>query len=369
VVAPAGQRFPPVDGYPDGIRVHEVAFVPREGMRPAVRWTDEALPGILDEIDPDVHLGPTFALPPSHARAQVVTLHDTMFERFPQFYGESTREFLRGQSLRALRDADVAIAVSEATRSDVIADWQPQIPVRVTPLAPHGVLPPVASGLEAPTQETPARRPIHEPYVLNVGGSHRRKRLDVLIDAFARVVADRSGDAPSAAADHGDLHLVVIGVAGDDHVQERVAASPARDRIILTGRVSDEELAAWYAHAELFAYPSEYEGFGLTPLEAMAAGAPVLTYENSALADNLRGAAAFVGPGADALADGMSRLLADLAERDRLRTLGRERAAGFTWERTAAATVAVLEEAVAAFGSRSGIEAGGPAGTEGVSGT
>jgi hypothetical protein len=65
----------------------------------------------------------------------------------------------------------------------------------------------------------------------------------------------------------------------------------------------------------------------------------------------------------------MSRLLADLAERDRLRTLGRERAAGFTWERTAAATVAVLEEAVAAFGSRSGIEAGGPAGTEGVSGT
>lgn len=327
--APTGQPFPDTSAFPREVTVHERPVTPRDGVRDGEVWTDEVLPFLLDEIDPDVHLGPAFMLPPEHRRPQVVTLHDTMFERFPQFYGDTTRHYLQDQTLRALENADVAIAVSAATRTDALADWEPTVPVRVTPLAPH-LIP--ASG---------SVRPLPEPYLLNVGGAHRRKRLDVLIESFA-ILAERKS-APEG------LRLVVVGVAEDPYVQGLVAASPVRERIVLTPRVSDAELAAWYAHAEGFVYPSEYEGFGLTPLEAMASGAPVLTYENSALAENLGDAAVYAGPGAEALAGGVSRLLADADRREQLRRAGRACASGFTWGRTAEATVAALHEAIETF--------------------
>lgn len=331
ILLPAEQPVPEFVDLPASARIHRLELPDVAEERPGVTWTDHVLPAALDELAPEVHLGPAFMLPPGHTRPQVVTVHDDMFERFPQFYGAQTQAYLREQTLRALSVADVVLAVSESTREDAIERWSPEVPIAVTPLAPRLVGGP---GARPPT-EAPSS------YLLNVGGAHRRKRLDDLIEAFSCAVIARA--IPE------DVHLVLIGVEGVEHVRELRAASTVPERILLTGRIPDAELPAWYRHCELFVYPSEYEGFGLGPLEAMTSGAPVLTYRNSALAEVLGDAAEYAVPGADGLREGIASLLGDEQMRSQMRIQGLARAAGFRWERTAEATVTGLRTAIERF--------------------
>jgi len=331
ILLPTEQPVPEFADLPSSASIHRLELPADAEQRPGVLWTDHVLPAALDEVGPEVHLGPAFMLPPGHERPQVVTLHDDMFERFPQFYGETTRAYLREQTLRALSVADGVLAVSEATRHDAIERWAPHAPVVVTPLAPRLV--------GEPGTRPPAGAP--SSYLLNVGGSHRRKRLDHLIEAFSR--------AATELAIPQELHLVLVGVENDEHVRAWRAASPIPERILLTGRIPDRALPTWYRHCELFVYPSEYEGFGLGPLEAMASGAPVLTYRNSALAEVLGDAAEYARPGVDQLREGLASLLGDVPKRTQMRAQGLARASGFRWETTAEATVAGLRSAIATF--------------------
>lgn len=152
-------------------RVIDVQHAPDETRRPGEVWIEDVLPCELERSQPDVHLGPAFMLPPWDG-PQVVTVHDTMFESLPQHYSPATRAFLTGSTLRALERADVVLAVSEATARDARSAWPLTVPMVVTPLAPS---------LPDPLVTTP--RPFAAPYLLNVGGTHRRKRLDVLVEA------------------------------------------------------------------------------------------------------------------------------------------------------------------------------------------
>jgi alpha-1,3-rhamnosyl/mannosyltransferase len=107
--------------------------------------------------------------------------------------------------------------------------------------------------------------------------------------------------------------------------------------------VPEADLPALYGGAEIFAFPSRYEGFGLPPLEAIACGAPVLCCDTSSLPEVVGEAALRVAPTPDALADGLRRLLTDNALRAELRAAGPQRAAQFSWQKTAEATLAVYE--------------------------
>lgn len=179
------------------------------------------------------------------------------------------------------------------------------------------------------------RQGLVRPYVLAVGNLEPRKNLPGLLRAFARL-------APEVPHD-----LVLVGAEGwlTGEIHATLDELRLGGRVRMTGFVEDADLPAWYGAADLFVYPSLYEGFGLPVLEAMACGAPVVTSNVSSLPEVAGDAALLVDPSdVDSIAEEMRRGLTDAALALDLRRRGQLRAADFTWDRTAEQTVAVYRE-------------------------
>jgi alpha-1,3-rhamnosyl/mannosyltransferase len=217
----------------------------------------------------------------------------------------------------ALRRAAALVCISEATRHDLVARF-PRTAARaqVVPLAADARF--ATAQRSAQVEE---RLGLDRPYVLAVGTLEPRKNLERLIAAWEGL---------------GDTHaLALVGPRGWDDETIVAAARRAGD-VRLLGHVDDADLPALYAGATCFAYPSLYEGFGLPVLEAMAAGAPVLTSNVSSLPEVVGDAALLVDPrDTGAIRAGLRRLLSEPALREELRARGRGRAATFSWDRTA----------------------------------
>jgi glycosyltransferase involved in cell wall biosynthesis len=221
------------------------------------------------------------------------------------------------------RRAGALVCISEATRADLVE--------RVPSCAPRALVVPLAAGEEfadprakRAAEAVAAKHGIARPYVLAAGTLEPRKNLLRLLAAWEALGEDLR-DA---------FELVLVGPIGWD--AEAIVRAAHAARIVVAGYVPDDELAALYAGCELFCYPSLYEGFGLPVLEAMKAGAPVLTSDVSSLPEVAGDAAMLVDPlSVEAIRDAITRLLRDPEERQGLRTAGLQRAAQFTWERTA----------------------------------
>ncbi|MGE5691115.1 MAG: glycosyltransferase family 4 protein [Pseudomonadota bacterium] len=280
-------------------------------MTAAVRdlwWYPVALP--LRARGVDVLHCPTFRAP-LHARVPLVlTVHDLAVLRHPDAFRRWSRAYGAVTVRRVIRAAARVIAVSEFTRGEVVAlAGVPEERVRVVP---NAVGPPFAP--EGPRAEG--------DYVLAVGTLEPRKNLPRLVDAVGRL----------------GIELRVVGARGWGDVDV--------GGVEWLGAVDDDELARLYRGALCVAYPSLYEGFGIPVLEAMASGAAVVTSEGTAMADVADGAAVLVDPyDPAAIADGIERAIAD---REELGRRGVARAAGYTWDAVAAATVRVYEEAAGA---------------------
>jgi glycosyltransferase involved in cell wall biosynthesis len=226
----------------------------------------------------------------------------------------------------ALRRAAALPCISEATRRDLVELFPAAEPTAVTiPLAADERFATARPG------DAPARHGLDRPYVLAVGALEPRKNLERLVAAWGRL--------PSGLRDGHRLALVGPRGWDDEPILRAAAEGGAR----LLGRVDDADLAALYAGCAAFAYPSLYEGFGLPVLEAMAAGAPVVTSSVSSLPEVAGGAALLVDPhDTDAIAGALARVLGDAALAADLRARGRKRAAVFSWERTARETRELL---------------------------
>jgi glycosyltransferase involved in cell wall biosynthesis len=224
--------------------------------------------------------------------------------------------------------ADALIAVSEHTRRELVEllDVEPE-KVRV-----------VHEGVDSNAFRPVPWRLLDDPYVLYVGSEQPRKNLATLFGAFARLHQQRPG-----------LKLVKVGAAGGPEAPFRKQTlAHAREhrvlsQIVFTERVSHEQLVAWYSGAVCLVQPSLQEGFGLTPLEAMACGCPVLVSSGGALPEVSGGAGVVYGPpgDGDALAGAVSRLLESDTERAALSRAGLRHAKRMTWTRTAQLTRAV----------------------------
>jgi glycosyltransferase involved in cell wall biosynthesis len=306
--------------------------------RPAARvlWEQLAQGRALRAIGADLAHGPVFVGPLVAPCPVVVTVHDLSFLRYPYLFRPANRLYLCLLTRLSVHRARRVIAVS-AHAADETAHLLGVERAKMR-VVYHGVSPLFRPLPPEEVAAFRARRGLPERFVLFVGTLEPRKNLVRLIEAFAR-----------SGADNGTA-LVLAGARGwyDEEVFATVERRGLSSRVHFPGYVPNDELPLWYNAAEIFAYPSLYEGFGLPVLEAQACGTPVLTSSVSALPEAAGDGALLVDPtDVEAIADGLHRLLTDATLRGVLRQRGLEHAAWFSWPRTAAETVAVYQEAIA----------------------
>ncbi|NJN97666.1 MAG: glycosyltransferase family 4 protein [Anaerolineales bacterium] len=267
-----------------------------------------------------------FFLPPVKPGTRtLVTVHDLSFVREPETTMPGMSRHLNRWVPYSVRQADHVIAVSEATRQDLIELYQTP-PQKISVLY-HGVTPDFQPVTE-PDKLAGVRHKYglgQQPFILSVGTIQPRKNYQRLIQAFAAL-------DPALA-------LVIVGSKGWHYeaIFNEVARCGLTGRVHFLGFAADADLPALYSAARLFVYPSLYEGFGLPALEAMACGTPIVASNQSALPEVVGEAGLLVDPcDVEALAAAMSRLLADTALRQQFALAGQARAAQFTWGEMAA---------------------------------
>jgi glycosyltransferase involved in cell wall biosynthesis len=283
-------------------------------------WNLTALPLAVRRLQYDVFHAPAYGAPLWGVRPLVVTLHDVSYARVPEWYPHHSDPVRRSFYRASARRADRILTDSSFSRDEIVAAFDVD-PARID-VVPLGVGP----------QFSADPRVAREPFVLHVGDLHARRNLSMLLDA---VLGLRRTD-PSCAR----LRLVLAGAdLGLLQPLQRQAADAA-GALVHIGHSGDVELVDLYRRAQVFAYPSRYEGFGLPLLEAMACGTPVIA-ANAASVPEVVGSAAILLPVDDGTAwrNALTAVLtdaplaADLAERGRLH------ASQFTWDRTAIGTV------------------------------
>ena len=276
---------------------------------------------ILEPFSPrggDLFHGLNQRLPRMRFRRAVATFHD-LFVMSGEYSTPEFRARFTEQARDAAARADAIIAVSEFTRSQVISLLGVE-PSRVR-VVHHG-----ARRLVFPKVE-------RQKVILNVGAIQTRKNIARLVEAFESI-------------DPG-WRLVLAGSAGygSAEILARIASSPARERIAVTGYISPEDLAVWYAKASIFAFPSLDEGFGMPLLEAMAAGVPVVTSNRSALPEVVGDAALLVNPeNTGELAQALGEMTRNEEIGIDLVRRGADRVRLFTWEKAVAQTWSVYRE-------------------------
>jgi len=334
----------------EGVLPPDVALTSLQSHWPTSRamvrvlWEQLVQPWTLRQIGANLVHGPVFIAPLFASCPAVVTIHDLSFIRFPNLFRPANRLYLtvlaRLSAQRARRLIAVsAHAASEATRLLNVS------PERVD-VVYHGVDP---AFRPLPANEVAAfrqRRGLPEQFVLGVGTLEPRKNQTRLVEAFARI-------------HDSQVKLILVGGKGwlYDELFARVKALGLSEAVIFPGYVMDDELPLWYNAATVLAYPSVYEGFGLPVLEAQACGTPVLTSNGSSLPEAAGDAALMIDPyDVEALAAGLSRLLADEPLRHSLRERGLAHARKFTWPRTAQQTARVYRRALAEGPALSDVE-------------
>ena len=310
---------------PEKPNFHTVRQAVRAAFRPArIIWEQMALPLAVTARRIDVLLNAGFTAPILCGCPQVSVFHDLQHKRHPEHFRWFDLPFWRAFLFWSAHVSRTLIADSEATREDLERYYRlPQDRIRVVPL-----------GVDTKFFEV-VRRP--EPFLLSVSTLHPHKNLDHLLRVFAEFRRVRL-----------EFRLVIVGLRGFDtaHLHALQQELGLAEAVEFTGWIPRDELYDLYARAFAFVYPSTFEGFGLPVLEALAAGVPAACSRIEPLASMAAEAALQFDPTDERdMAHAIERICCDESLRAQLATAGPKRAAMFSWNTTARATLEALEEA------------------------
>lgn len=300
-----------------------------------VLWEQLFQPAHVVRDDIDLLHGPAYALPFICPTRCAVTVHDLSFFVYPLAFNPGNRVYLRLMTRLAARRADAVIAVSEHTRQDVIRLLN--VPAGRVHTVPNGVDQDFHPLPEHAVQTFRIQRRLPERFILCISTIEPRKNLTTLIRAYAAL---------------GEIeHRLVIG-GGRGWKYESVFALieelGLNNRVWLPGFIQHNELPYWYNAADVFVFPSIYEGFGLPPLEAMACGTPVIVSNTSSLPEVVGSAGLLMDPNdVNAWTDAIHRVLTDETLAASMVEQGLARAGRFSWKLSAEGTVAVYDSVLA----------------------
>lgn len=295
--------------------------------QPLGTWFEQTvLPGVIRRLAPDVLLAPAYTAPLRVRVPVVLVVHDVSYFAHPEWF--SPREGWRRRIITRASARRAAIVATVSNFSAAEIRRYLDVPAERLRVIPNGAPPAgaVPSSLEA-----------REPMVLYVGTLLARRHIAELVAGFA-----------AAAASSPDVRLVL---AGDDRqsppidVPGLARRHGVADRVEWRQYVSDAELAALYARARVFAFISEYEGFAITPMEALAAGVPCVLQDTPVAREIYEGAALFVAPRPADIGAAITTLLSDDALSERLLAAGRARFSRYSWADSAARLLEALLEA------------------------
>jgi glycosyltransferase involved in cell wall biosynthesis len=308
-------------------------------VNPAVRiiWEQLVQPPQLWRERIDLLHSLAFVQPVVLPCAGVITIYDLSFFLFPEGFQPWRRLYLKWGTGYSARRARRIIAISNSTKQDIVRLLRvPGGKVEVVPCGVEEDFRPV----EDPDllEDFRSKRGLARRMILFVGTIEPRKNLVTLLRSYALL---RQQIQPPP--------LVIGGPKGWRHeeVFAQVQELDLQEHVIFPGYIPREELPLWYNAADLFAYPSLYEGFGLPPLEAMACGTPVVSSNSSSLPEVVGDAGVLVNPhGVEEMSEAMQRLLSDNTLRAEMATRGLAQARTFSWQRAAAETLQVYDRAM-----------------------
>ncbi|MBE9116455.1 glycosyltransferase family 4 protein [Lusitaniella coriacea LEGE 07157] len=286
---------------------------------------------------PDLINGTDHFVYPCKKSLKVMTIHDLTFLKYPEYASPIVKKTYKNRVQKCLQWTDSIITFTNSTRKDICKYFNfDSERIFVTPQASryeNFVL----ESQQIEILKKTVNYDFSQPYLLFVSTLEPRKNIINLIRAFNSLKKDRP-------IKH---HLILIGQKGWDEklIFTEIERSPYRDCIHHLDYLSDELVALFYSQAEVFVYPSFYEGFGLPVLEAMTLGAPVITSNTSSLPEVAGDAALLINPhNPIELADAIFRVIQDSHLRQMLIQKGKERAKSFSWEKTAKATLNAYRE-------------------------
>jgi len=308
-----------------------------------VVWEQFTGPAAARKAGFDLFHVPYFAPPLLPRTPTVVTIHDVIPLRLPAYQAGSRVKAYMRLVARAARNATLIITVSQHAKQDMMDALRlPAERIRVTYEAAGDEYKPITD--PALLAQARARYGVGERYIFYLGGLDQRKNVPQLVRAFAHLYKQ---------LEQPDLQLLISG--NPDKQQgpffpdpRPIAAELGISDQVIYRFVDDQDKSVMYSGASLYVYPSLYEGFGLPPLEAMSCGAPVVCSNRTSLPEVVGDAALTIDPeDTQALVEAMRSVLTDSTLRDDLRGRSLQRAAQFSWRKTATETLAAYEEALA----------------------
>ena len=309
-------------------------------MRPSLLWRHLRLPLAMKGDRIDLHFSPSYFLPLLKVCPSVVVVHDLTIKVHPEWFSGDRRFRFDGIFWREVKRAERIITVSKHSKGDIVQVLGVD-PERVV------VIPEAAEDFFRPVQDESLLKGIRERYgvgegfIFTAGSIHTRRNLERLIEAVSG--AERRLDS--------DLQLLILGKPAPFSPPVDIPGTVSRcgleGRVVRLPYVSDEDLLLLYNACGLFVYPSLYEGFGLSVVEAMACGTPVACSNTTSLPEVAGDAALYFDPEcAEEMAEAIARALGDKELAAKLSEAGKERASRFSWSRAAEEALRVFDEAM-----------------------